>query len=69
MSAWLDAWETTNYGGTLFVSTLHPIVEHGVQQIRHLDHFFDNLLTWLGGQRLTGPFEIPATAYGLAAWS
>lgn len=62
-------WETTHYGGNLFVSTLDPIVEHGVQQIRHLDHFVDNLLTWLGGQRPTGPFEIPATAYGLAAWS
>lgn len=58
-------WETTQYGGVLFASTLDPIVEHGIQQIRHLDHFVDNLTTWLCGVRPTGRFEVASEAYGV----
>ncbi len=60
-------WQTHQFGGTLFVSTLDPIVEHGIQQIRHLDHFVDNLTTWLCGTRPIGKFEVPTSAYGLSA--
>ncbi len=45
------SWTTTEYGGELLAGTQDPIVEHGVQQIRHLDHFVDQLVTWLGGSR------------------
>ena len=58
-------WQTTQYGGVLFASTLDPIVEHGIQQIRHLDHFVDNLTTWLCGVRPTGGFEVAREAYGV----
>jgi hypothetical protein len=58
-------WETTQYGGVLFASTLDPIVEHGIQQIRHLDHFVDNLTTWLCGVRPSGRFEVASEAYGV----
>lgn len=51
-------WETHAYGGTLLVTTLDPLVEHGVQQIRHLDHYVDSLLEWLCGVRPTGSLEI-----------
>jgi hypothetical protein len=61
-------WETTRHGGVLFVSTLDPIVEHGIQQIRHLDHFVDNLTHWLCGVRPSGPFETPRENYGLTEW-
>jgi len=56
-------WQTQQYGGTLFASTLDPIVEHGIQQIRHLDNFVDSLTAWLCGIRPTGPFEVPVEAY------
>ncbi|MBA2408358.1 MAG: hypothetical protein H0V62_00770 [Gammaproteobacteria bacterium] len=45
------AWQTKDYGGVLFAATSDPIVEHGVQQIQHLDHFVDNLIAWLCGRR------------------
>ena len=61
-------WQTTQHGGTLFVSTLDPIVEHGIQQIRHLDHFVDNLTAWLCGTRPSGPFTVPRSAYALNRW-
>lgn len=60
-------WETTEYGGHLLASTLDPIVEHGIQQIRHLDHFCDNLTAWLCGVRPTGAFEVDPAAYGVDA--
>jgi hypothetical protein len=58
-------WQTSRYGGTLFVSTLDPIVEHGIQQIRHLDHFVDNLTTWLCGVRPEGRFEVLEEQFGI----
>lgn len=61
-------WQTHEYGGTLFVSTLDPIVEHGVQQIRHLDNFVDSLTAWLCGVRPQGPFVVPSQAYGVSDW-
>lgn len=61
-------WQTREYGGVLFVSTLDPIVEQGVQQIRHLDNFVDRLTEWLCGIRPTGSFEIPKAAYGIKTW-
>ena len=60
-------WETDRYGGALFVSTLDPMVEHGIQQIRHLDHFVDKLTTWLCGETPTGSFTIDREAYGVRA--
>ena len=57
-------WETERYGGTLLGSTLDPIVEHGVQQIRHLDHYVDNLTAWLCGERPEGPMTIDPDAFG-----
>lgn len=60
-------WESRARGGVLFVSTLDPIVEHGIQQIRHLDHFVDNLTAWLCGIRPSGAFTIDQAAYGAGA--
>lgn len=60
-------WQTTQYGGVLFASTLDPIVEHGIQQIRHLDNFVDSLTEWLCGVRVSGAFEIPNANYGASA--
>lgn len=45
------SWQTTHYGGTLFATTLDPIVEHGVQQITHLDNYVDRLTEWLSGAK------------------
>ncbi|QDV20588.1 hypothetical protein Pan153_52640 [Gimesia panareensis] len=59
-------WQTNQYGGTLLASTLDPIVEHGIQQIRHLDHFVDSLTHWLCGIRPTGSFKLPAESYGVS---
>ncbi|MDA3914075.1 hypothetical protein [Oleiagrimonas sp.] len=44
-------WVTREHGGHLLAATSDPIVEHGIQQIRHLDHFVDRLIEWLGGGR------------------
>jgi hypothetical protein len=40
------------------------VVEHGVQQIRHLDHFCDNMTEWLCGVRPAGRLEVDPDAYG-----
>lgn len=58
-------WETAAYGGKLLVSTLDPIVEHGVQQISHLDNYCDRLTEWLVGIKPQGQFEILASDYGV----
>ena len=59
-------WETNEYGGALLATTLDPIVEHGVQQIRHLDNYVDNLVDWLCDVRPAGRVEID-WRIGLAA--
>ena len=59
-------WETSHYGGQLLVTTLDPIVEHGVQQIQHLDNYCDRLTEWLAGIKPEGKFEILASDYGVA---
>lgn len=59
-------WETNQYGGTLMATTLDPLVEIGVQQITHLDHYVENLIEWMCGERLTGPFTVPKENYGIA---
>ena len=59
------SWETNQYGGTLFATTLDPIVEHGVQQITHLDHYVDQLIYWLSGDKVFGQFEVPKENYGI----
>jgi len=59
-------WQTNHFGGTFLVTTLDPIVEHGVQQITHLDHFCDRLTEWLIGYRPEGKFEILKSDYGIA---
>ncbi len=58
-------WQTTRYGGVLFASTLDPIVEHGIQQIRHLDNYVDKLTTWLCGTTPEGKFAVAPDAYGV----
>ena len=57
-------WETDAYGGTLLATTLDPIVEHGVQQITHLDHYVDRLTAWLCGAQPEGAFAIDEADYG-----
>ncbi|MGB3548101.1 MAG: hypothetical protein WBA17_14085 [Saprospiraceae bacterium] len=61
------SWETSAYGGTLFVTTLDPIVEHGIQQITHLDHYVDRLTEWLSGTKPAGKFTFAATDFGVSA--
>ncbi|MES2709384.1 MAG: hypothetical protein V4726_22490 [Verrucomicrobiota bacterium] len=58
-------WQTRQYGGVLFGSTLDPVVEHGVQQIRHLDHYVDSLTAWLCGVRPEGAFSLDPAVYGV----
>jgi hypothetical protein len=60
------SWETQQYGGILFATTLDPIVEHGVQQITHLDHYVDKLIFWLSGDKASGSFDVPRENYGIA---
>lgn len=62
------SWETHQYGGTLFATTLDPIVEHGVQQITHLDNYVDKLTQWLCDIKPEGKFEILAEDYGVKVW-
>ena len=58
-------WHTRQYGGTLLAATQDPIVEHGVQQIQHLDHFVDQLVWWLCGQRpAPQKMTVDRAAYG-----
>lgn len=59
------SWETNHYGGTLFVTTLDPIVEHGIQQITHLDNYVDKLTEWLCGVKPEGRFEMQRADYGV----
>ncbi|MEO6760671.1 MAG: hypothetical protein ABIO24_14530 [Saprospiraceae bacterium] len=59
-------WQTEHFGGSLLVTTLDPIVEHGVQQITHLDNYCDRLTEWLTGVKPEGKFEILNTDYGVA---
>lgn len=59
-------WETDHYGGTLLATTLDPIVEHGVQQITHLDNYCDRLTEWLVGAKVEGKFVVEAADYGVA---
>lgn len=51
-------WQTDHYGGQLLVTTLDPIVEHGIQQITHLDHYVDRLVEYLIGVSLHGKLVI-----------
>lgn len=59
-------WETNAYGGTLLVTTLDPIVEHGIQQITHLDNYVDRLTKYLVGVKPTGCFSVCKEDYGIA---
>lgn len=58
-------WQTNEYGGTLLVTTLDPIVEHGIQQITHLDNYVDRLVEYLSGIKPEGKFEIDPAKYGI----
>lgn len=59
-------WQTTAYGGVLFASTLDPIVEHGIQQVAHLDNYCDALTQWLCGKTPQGRFTPDPAAYGVS---
>lgn len=62
------SWQTDYYGGTLFATTLDPIVEHGVQQISHLDNYVDRLTEWLSGIKpVADRMTIDAGVYGEGA--
>ena len=56
-------WETKQYGGTLIATTLDPIVEHGIQQITHLDNYVDKLVDYLVGVKPEGKFEFDMAAF------
>lgn len=60
------SWQTTAFGGCLFATTLDPIVEHGVQQITHLDNYVDRLTNWLSDKKPEGPFSIESSDYGIS---
>lgn len=63
------SWQTKEYGGVLFATTLDPIVEHGVQQITHLDNYVDKLTEWLSGEKPSdSKVEILEEDYGISAW-
>ncbi|NJK89163.1 MAG: hypothetical protein HC923_06990 [Myxococcales bacterium] len=53
------SWDLRLGNGRIFASTQDPIVEHGVQQIRHLDGYVSALVSWLSGDAPTGSFELP----------
>lgn len=62
------SWQTNHYGGTLFATTLDPIVEHGVQQITHLDNYVDRLTEWLSGLKpVSERMTIDPALYGAGA--
>lgn len=54
-------WQHAVGDGFVFASTKDPIVEHAVQQIRHLDRYCDALTEWLTGVRPSGVFVPPET--------
>ena len=56
-------WETKQYGGTLMATTLDPIVEHGIQQITHLDNYVDKLVDYLVGVKPEGKFEFDMASF------
>jgi len=58
-------WQQRRGRGLVFASTKDPIVEDGVQQIRHLDCYCDALTEWLGGGRPEGRFELDPRAFGV----
>lgn len=59
------SWQTHAYGGTLFATTLDPIVEHGIQQITHLDNYVDRLTKWLCGTEPEGRVTFSAKDFGI----
>ncbi|MEP7251151.1 MAG: hypothetical protein ABI683_02190 [Ginsengibacter sp.] len=56
-------WETKHYGGTLMATTLDPIVEHGIQQITHLDNYVDKLVDYLVGVKPQGKFKFDMASF------
>ena len=58
-------WEMAYGRSTRLVPTKDPIVEHGVQQIRHLDHYNDGLTHRLCNARPTGPFTLERHWYAV----
>ena len=61
-------WQTDRYGGVLMATTLDPIVEHGIQQITHLDNYVDRLTEWLCGVKPEGKMEMIEEDYGASAF-
>ncbi len=59
------SWQTGTYGGTLFATTLDPVVEHGIQQITHLDNYVDRMTAWLCGKTPAGEFTFAAADFGV----
>lgn len=59
-------WQSELYGGIVLATTLDPIVEHGIQQITHLDNYTDKLIFWLCGIKPEGKFEFIQSDFGIA---
>jgi len=59
------SWQTHHYGGTLFATTLDPVVEHGIQQITHLDNYVDRLTEWLCGENPEGSVYFEKQDFGI----
>lgn len=57
-------WERRIGAGRLLATTKDPIVEHGVQQIRHLDAYCDALTFWLVGRQPEGAFTVDEVRAG-----
>ncbi len=58
-------WQYNLMGGTILATTLDPIVEHGIQQITHLDNYTDKLIYWLCGVQPEGKFEFVKEDFGV----
>jgi len=58
-------WQHDILGGTVLATTLDPIVEHGIQQITHLDNYTDKLIYWLCGVQPEGKFEFVLSDFGI----
>jgi len=59
-------WQQQFGDGLLLATTLDPIVEHGIQQITHLDNYVDKLVFWLCGEKPEGQFVFVKEDFGIS---
>lgn len=60
-------WQTEQYGGVFFATTLDPFIEHGIRQITHLDNYVDKVTQWLSDEKVEGEFNYHEADYGLSS--